>query len=55
MKSSYPMPFTMTSFESATIFAVAGLASYSWGSALGSFRMLETVTRDPPICARRSA
>ena len=55
MKSSYPIPFTMTSFESATSFAVAGFASYSCGSALGSLRMLDTVTRDPPICARRSA
>ena len=55
MKSSYPIPFTMTSFASATSFAAAGLASYWCGSALGSLRMLETVTRDPPIWARRSA
>ena len=49
MKLSYPIPLTMTSLESATSFAVAGFASYSCGSALGSLRMLDAVTREPPI------
>src|SRR5438552_3875050 len=45
------MPLTMTSFASATCFAAAGLASYSCGSAFGSLRMLDALTRDPRIRA----